>query len=223
MEEKKKKLSAEACELIEETAKASVSKEIEYISENFMKIVSEKFLKLKDLQKSECIEEQNNMTEHILKKYFPLKKEISSIEKSLLTTEFLKDSEDEVYKDLMNSPFKPEHTTISENVINHYISLKQIYAFLDVTIEDYINELKEAISNDEKYYIKKKNERAKDSINKNKRKIYIMENYFKKNISARKIKLDIYENERTFAKDKEEILIEIAPRLTFISSVLNVF
>lgn len=223
MEEKKRKLSSEACELIEETAKTSVSKEIEYISENFMKIVSEQFLKLKDLQKSGYIEEQNNITEHILKKYFPLKKEISSMENSLLTTEFIKNSEDEICKNLMSSPFKPESSTISENVINHYISLKQIFIFLDVTIEDYIKELKEAISNDEEYYEKSKNNRAKDSINRNKRKIYIMENYFKKNVSARKIKLDFYENERLFAKDKNEILIEIAPRLTFISAILNVF
>ena len=122
----------------------------------------------------------------------------------------------------MTSPYK-ETTTISEDILKNYLSLKQIYAFLDSAINNYISDLKKEIDElEDSAKNNKVKERIKNLISKNERKIYIVEHYYKEGESAKSI-LSRYNNERRYYYDKLEIQKEIAPSFTLIYSILYVF
>lgn len=222
----KKRLSKEAMEIIIETSKEvtrlMVEKELNYLRLNLPKIITDYMFQDKLNIDKEITEKKADFVDKCLQKYKPLENKIKTMEESFFTDEVI---DEEKYKKLqifMQNTFE-EKPIEFEEIIRHYIALRQIFSYLKGVIKIYI-EKKEDDNNKLEESLKiKEDQRVRDEINRNNRKIYILENYYQKGVSVKVIKLENYENERRFLYDKRELLFELIPFFQGLFEIFNIF
>ena len=224
-EQPKKKLSQQVVDLINVEANrlvtSKLNEEIEFFRENIVKAVADNMLKLRTGSEKQRHEEKLKTADLILKKYGPLQKEIKAIEETLLTTENIKFEENEYFKKMMTSDFYEDKGKFDDNFA-YYIELRQAFNFIDKIITEYENKLKDSNEKLEKILEIESNQRVIDTIFRNECKIIILEEYYKKDIPVKQIKYEHYDNERKFARDKKELLSEIAPYFTGIYAIIDI-
>ena len=110
-----------------------------------------------------------------------------------------------------------------EEIIRHYEALVHIFYYLKGVIKVYKNKIEHDNNNLQESLIIKEDQRARDTINRNNRKIYILENYYQKGVPVKVIKLENYENERRFLYDKRELLFELIPFFQGLFEIFNIF
>lgn len=222
----KKRLSKEAMEIIIETSKEvtrlMVEKELNYLRQNLPKIITDYMFQDKLNIDKEITEKKADFVDKCLQKYKPLENKIKTMEESFFTDEVI---DEEKYKKLqifMQNTFE-EKPIEFEEIIRHYVALRQIFSYLKGVIKIYI-EKKEDDNNKLEESLKiKEDQRVRDEINRNNRKIYILENYYQKGVSVKVIKLENYENERRFLYDKRELLFELIPFFQGLFEIFNIF
>jgi hypothetical protein len=224
-EQPKKKLSQQAIDLINTEANrlvtSKLNEEIEFFRENIVKVVADNMLKLRTGSEKQRHEEKLKTADLILKKYRPLQKEIKTIEETLLTTENIKFEENEYFKKMMTSEFYDNKGTFDDN-FDYYIELRQAFNFIEKIINEYEEKLKNTNKKLEEILEKENNQRVVDSIYRNECKLIILEEYYKKDVPIKQIKFEHYDNERKFARDKKELLSEIAPYFTGIYAIIDI-
>lgn len=224
-EQPKKKLSQQAIDLINTEANrlvtSKLNEEIEYFRNCIVKAVIDNMVKLQKGATKQRHEEKIRTADLILKKYRPLQREIKTIEETLLTTENIKFEENEYFKKMMTSDFYEDKGKFDDNFA-YYIELRQAFNFIDKIITEYENKLKDSNEKLEKILEKESNQRVIDTIFRNECKIIILEEYYKKDIPVKQIKYEHYDNERKFARDKKELLSEIAPYFTGIYAIIDI-
>ncbi len=225
-----RQLSKEAKELVANETRKNIDESMEYIRENFVKIITDHVFAIKDIKKKAILEDKEEMAEYILSKYIPIKKQMELIKNTLLTDEEQTEGNEKFVKNLMESNFE-EKTTYYEEALNNYRELEKIFKFIDGAIEDYKKKLEKQIeektNNLEKVFEKEiSNEngiQTEREISKLKKKIYILEKKFKEGESAKAIKLAIYENERKYSYAYKEILQEMAEYFSTFFTIIEVF
>lgn len=218
----KRKLSQEAKEVIQEETSKQIDKFLTNIKEDLSKMVAEHLFMMKENSKKSISEDKREMTDYILKKYIPLKRKLKVIKNTLLTEEEEAEAEEKTAKSLMETSFK-ETTTYYEESKKNYEELSKIFKFIDNSINDYKSLLEERITNLEEINKIEKRQKNLIDIQRHKNKIYILENYYKKGQSAKEIKLEIYDNERKFCYDRNELLEEMSEYFTNFFTIIDVF
>lgn len=226
LEKKHKKLRPEVEEIINNQvrseAKTVVEEEAENVKKQFFSTVAEYMIKTNEKIKKYEMKNKLNLVENILKSYIPLKHEINNIEKSFMTEDELKNSEDEFFKKIMESQFAEINLDIEEKY-KRYIEIRQTLKFIDNTIESYINQLKKINESYSKSMEEKPNRTLQEKHGKNLRKIYLLEHYYKEGILGNQIKQEFYQNERRFNYDKVELLSELAPYFSGMYNLLDIY
>ena len=193
----KKKLSEGAKEAIHEETKKIFKEELDFLNEQLPRIVADNYFKLKEGQRYKQLKDRIELINMILLKYLPLKRELDSTKKIFFTNTVIKENDFEFYNTITTSEYKPK-VNGKEDKINYYYNLYLVWIYIDTVMKLYKEEIQEKIRIDKESYKEKKNQRTLDRINRNTKKLYILENHYKKGISATKIKLDIYNNERRY-------------------------
>lgn len=226
-EKPKKKLSDEAKKLVKKETQIAVQnllqKNIEDYKNTLMKSVSEYIYK-KNLQQRKLKEQEKlEMAENVLKQYFPLKQELKNIEETYLSDENLKESEDKYIQKIMKNQFEEIKFDVSEKM-EKYIEIKQLFNFLDITINNYIKNLNIQNESLRKYLEKNKDViRLNQLIEKNERKIFILEEHYKNGVSAKDIKENYYTNDKQYSIDRRELLKEIGPYFMGMYDLLDIY
>lgn len=222
----KKRLSNEAMNIVIETSKEvterMVEKELNYLRENLPKIIADYMFQNKLNIDKEITEKKADFVDRCLQKYKPLEDKIKTMEESFFTDEVI---DEEKYKKLqifMQNSFEDKPIEFEE-IIRHYTALKQIFLYLNGVIKVYIEKKEEDNNKLEESLKIKEDQRVRDEINRNERKIYILENYYQKGVSVKVIKLENYENERRFLYDKRELLFELIPFFQGLFEIFNIF
>ena len=71
------------------------------------------------------------------------------------------------------------------------------------------------------YNAKYGNKKAVDLIYKYKGRLYVLDNYYKKESTARKIKDDFYSNEKNFSYDRTSLLKDMYRRLSILCTTIS--
>lgn len=219
---RQKQLSQEAKDLVKDETKKNIDENMEYIRENFSKIIADHIFTVQEIKRKAILEDKEEMTNYILEKYLPIQRKINVIKKTLLSEEEQKECEEKIIKGLMESNFQ-EKTTYYEEVQKNYAELQKIFNFIDTSMNDYKKTLEEKINHLENINKSKNSPQFKCEIEKQKNKIYILENHFKKGEPAKVIKLAIYENERRYAYDLKEVLQEMSEYFTTFFTIIDMF
>lgn len=222
----KKRLSNEAMNIVIETSKEvterMVEKELNYLRENLPKIIADYMFQNKLNIDKEITEKKADFVDRCLQKYKPLEDKIKTMEESFFTDEVI---DEEKYKKLqifMQNTFE-EKPIEFEEIIRHYEALVHIFYYLKGVIKVYKNKIEKDNNKLEESLKIKEDQRARDTINRNNRKMYILENYYQKGVPVKVIKLENYENERRFLYDKRELLFELIPFFQGLFEIFNIF
>lgn len=222
----KKRLSKEATNIVIETSrkvtKYMVEKELNYLRENLSKIITDYILNNKLNIEKEINDKKADFTDKFLKKYLPLKNKIKQMEDSFFNEGILDEAKFKKLQIYMQESFI-EKPTEFDGLLDHYIGLVRIFTYLDTVITNYIKTKENDNKDYEESLLKEENQRFRDEIYRNNCKIYILEHYYKENMSAKIIKQNIYENERRFSYDKKDLLYELTHQLSTIYEIVNIF
>lgn len=217
-----RKLSEEVRQLIAGETKKNIDEVMDYIKEKLIEILEENSQKLEESKKKSLNEAREDMTDLILKKYIPLKNQLSVLEKTLLLEDEKEEGKDKMIKNLMDSSFT-ERTTYYEDVKKNYDEKLAIFKFIDESINNYIEVLNKKIKDIELNDINKDFPKFNERVESLRKQIYILEKYYKEGQPVRLIKLDMYKNERRFLYDKRELLQGMSDYFTNYFSIIDLF
>lgn len=206
MENREKKLSP----LVEALIKKSVEKNLSDNNKIIIEEVSSNVLNgVKNITQyttsNRRYKNTLDKTLEILETYKILQEHIKNEEKNNLTVEALKNAEKEKIENFMIASFVEDIEELNYEKL--FKQTKETKIFLEVItniFNDYIE-----------YLQKNKNGKNKE---KNERKIKILKDYYMEGKPLSEITV-MYENERSFYYDKDEIVKELAPRLYGIYGV----
>lgn len=222
MDNPSRKLSEEVRQLIAGETKKNIDEVMDYIKEKLIEILEENSQKLEESKKKSLNEAREDMTDLILKKYIPLKNQLSVLEKTLLSEDEKEEGKDKMIKNLMDSSFT-ERTTYYEDVKKNYDEKLAIFKFIDESINNYIEVLNKKIKDIELNDINKDFPKFNERVESLRKQIYILEKYYKEGQPVRLIKLDMYKNERRFLYDKRELLQGMSDYFTNYFSIIDLF
>lgn len=222
MDNPSRKLSEEVRQLIAGETKKNIDEVMDYIKEKLIEILEENSQKLEESKKKSLNEAREDMTDLILKKYIPLKNQLSVLEKTLLSEDEKEEGKDKMIKNLMDSSFT-ERTTYYEDVKKNYDEKLVIFKFIDESINNYIEVLNKKIKDIELNDINKDFPKFNERVESLRKQIYILEKYYKEGQPVRLIKLDMYKNERRFLYDKRELLQGMSDYFTNYFSIIDLF
>lgn len=222
MDNPSRKLSEEVRQLIAGETKKNIDEVMDYIKEKLIEILEENSQKLEESKKKSLNEAREDMTDLILKKYIPLKNQLSVLEKTLLSEDEKEEGKDKMVKNLMDSSFT-ERTTYYEDVKKNYDEKLAIFKFIDESINNYIEVLNKKIKDIELNDINKDFPKFNERVESLRKQIYILEKYYKEGQPVRLIKLDMYKNERRFLYDKRELLQGMSDYFTNYFSIIDLF
>ena len=220
MDNPSRKLSEEVRQLIAGETKKNIDEVMDYIKEKLIEILEENSQKLEESKKKSLNEAREDMTDLILKKYIPLKNQLSVLEKTLLSEDEKEEGKDKMIKNLMDSSFT-ERTTYYEDVKKNYD--EKLAIFIDESINNYIEVLNKKIKDIELNDINKDFPKFNERVESLRKQIYILEKYYKEGQPVRLIKLDMYKNERRFLYDKRELLQGMSDYFTNYFSIIDLF
>ena len=192
-----KRLSEEATLLIRENVEVVLKEKLNILDEELPKIVTKHLLILNKEKEKEKL----HTVEKILKNYIPLQKQIKNVENILLK----ENSSSTQYQEIK---LKLEE-------------LKNLYEFIHKAIQDEEDYLNKKINESLSYNAKYGNKKAVYLIYKYKGRLYVLDNYYKKESTARKIKDDFYSNEKNFSYDRTSLLKDMYRRLSILCTTIS--
>ena len=178
MDNPSRKLSEEVRQLIAGETKKNIDEVMDYIKEKLIEILEENSQKLEESKKKSLNEAREDMKYLILKKYIPLKNQLSVLEKTLLSEDEKEEGKDKMIKNLMDSSFT-ERTTYYEDVKKNYDEKLVIFKFIDESINNYIEVLNKKIKDIELNDINKDFPKFNERFESLRKQIYILEIYYK--------------------------------------------
>ena len=219
---KRKELSPGAKEILHNEAKKICEEEINYLNENLPKLVAKEYFNLKDRVKTNQINERIELVDLILKKYIPLGKELKKIEKIYFPTNVIKENEVDFISSMMVLKYKSIENK-NKKQLTYYDGLNKLYRYIGEIIKLYKKDLEEKLEKLTKENKIKNSPRTEIFIEKEKRKIVILEEYYLKGVSATEIgESSLYENNGRFDRDRRELLTEISEYFNFAIACLDV-